>query len=95
MADIQTEKAFQKKSCLNIYAAGFSMGGGMSNYIGCFLADQIAVFAPSAFDLAKEIAEAGKCKSAHNFPGSSDNIYGEELPKRKTVRKKKGVKVKK
>jgi polyhydroxybutyrate depolymerase len=51
-----------------VYAAGFSMGGGMSNYVGCFLADIIAAAAPSAFDLAKEIVDDGKCKPARPFP---------------------------
>ena len=84
--DITFTKDFIKEitaqACIDpkrIYAAGFSMGGGMSNYVGCFLADQIAAAAPSAFDLAKEIVDAGKCKPARPFPilnfrGTSDNI---------------------
>ena len=84
--DITFTKDFIKEitaqACIDpkrIYAAGFSMGGGMSNYVGCFLADQIAAAAPSAFDLAKEIVDAGKCKPARAFPilnfrGTSDNI---------------------
>jgi polyhydroxybutyrate depolymerase len=55
------------------------MGGGMSNYAGCFLSDVIAAAAPSAFDLAKEIVDAGKCKPARPFPilnfrGTSDFV---------------------
>ena len=75
-------KELTEKACVDpkrIYAAGFSMGGGMSNYAGCFLADLIAAAAPSAFDLAKEIVDAGKCKPARpypilNFRGTADNI---------------------
>ena len=58
--DVQFTRDFIKEitaqACIDekrIYAAGFSMGGGMSNYAGCFLADLIAAAAPSAFDLAK------------------------------------------
>ena len=73
--DVQFTRDFIKEitsqACVDekrIYAAGFSMGGGMSNYAGCFLADVIAAAAPSAFDLAKEIVDAGKCKPARPFP---------------------------
>jgi len=73
--DVQFTRNFIKeitsKACVDpkrIYAAGFSMGGGMSNYAGCYLADVIAAAAPSAFDLAKEIVDAGKCKPARPFP---------------------------
>lgn len=72
----------KEKACVDpkrIYAAGFSMGGGFSNYAGCEMADIFAAAAPSAFDLAKEIVDAGKCKPARpypilNFRGTSDNI---------------------
>jgi len=75
-------KEITSKACVDpkrIYAAGFSMGGGMSNYVGCYLADLIAAAAPSAFDLAKEVVDAGKCKPARPFPilnfrGTQDNI---------------------
>jgi len=84
--DVQFTRDFVKeiteKACVDpkrIYAAGFSMGGGMSNYAGCFLSDIIAAAAPSAFDLAKEITSAGKCKPSRPFPilnfrGTADNI---------------------
>ena len=84
--DVQFTRDFVKeitsKACVDtkrIYAAGFSMGGGMSNYAGCYLADIIAAAAPSAFDLAKEIVDAGKCQPARpypilNFRGTQDNI---------------------
>jgi len=75
-------KEITNKACVDpkrIYAAGFSMGGGMSNYAGCYLADVIAAAAPSAFDLAREVVDAGKCKPARPFPilnfrGTQDNI---------------------
>jgi polyhydroxybutyrate depolymerase len=51
-----------------VYAAGFSMGGGMSNFVGCFLADIFAAAAPSAFDLAKEIVDGGLCNPVRPFP---------------------------
>jgi polyhydroxybutyrate depolymerase len=37
-----------------VYAAGFSMGGGMTNYVACNLADVFAAFAPASFDLLQE-----------------------------------------
>ena len=75
------EKMIQE-ACVDptrVYAAGFSMGGGMSNFAGCFLADIFAAAAPSAFDLANEIVAAGKCKPARPFPilnlrGKTDDI---------------------
>jgi len=84
--DVQFTRDFIKQitsqACVDtkrIYAAGFSMGGGMSNYAGCYLSDVIAAAAPSAFDLAKEVVSAGKCKPSRPFPilnfrGTQDNI---------------------
>jgi len=84
--DVQYTRDFIKEitsqACVDpkrIYAAGFSMGGGMSNYAGCFLSDVIAASAPSAFDLSKEIVDAGKCKPSRpypilNFRGTQDNV---------------------
>lgn len=43
-----------------VYATGFSMGGGMSHYSACHLADIFAAVAPAAFDLLKE--NEGDCK---------------------------------
>jgi poly(3-hydroxybutyrate) depolymerase len=37
-----------------VYAAGFSMGGGLSHYLACHAADVFAAVAPSAFDLLTE-----------------------------------------
>jgi len=75
-------KEITSKACVDpkrIYAAGFSMGGGMSNYSGCMLSDVIAAAAPSAFDLSKEIVDGGKCKPSRPFPilnfrGTQDNV---------------------
>lgn len=72
----------KEKACVDpkrIYAAGFSMGGGFSNYAGCFLSEYFAAAAPSAFDLSEEIVNAGKCTPARAFPilnfrGTSDNV---------------------
>ena len=64
-------KELTEKACVDpkrIYAAGWSMGGGMSNYAGCFLADVIAAAAPSAFDLAQEAIDKEGCKPARPFP---------------------------
>lgn len=37
-----------------IYATGFSMGGGMSQFAACNMADIFAAIAPAGFDLAEE-----------------------------------------
>jgi polyhydroxybutyrate depolymerase len=37
-----------------VYATGFSMGGGMAHYLACHAADVFAAVAPSAFDLLQE-----------------------------------------
>jgi polyhydroxybutyrate depolymerase len=50
-------KAVQAKLCVDskrVYAAGFSMGGGMAHYMGCEAADVFAAIAPGSFDLLKE-----------------------------------------
>ena len=73
--DVQFTRDFIKelteKACVDpkrIYAAGWSMGGGMSNYAGCVLSDVIAAAAPSAFDLTQEVVDAGKCNPVRPFP---------------------------
>lgn len=46
-----------QSACINpkrIYAVGFSMGGGMSHYVACHMADLFAAAAPAAFDLLEE-----------------------------------------
>lgn len=62
-----------------IYATGFSMGGGMSNYVACFMADIYAAVAPAAFDLAKEVVDGVGCHPVRpipimNFRGTNDGI---------------------
>ena len=50
-------------ACINpkrVYATGFSMGGGMSHYTACHLADIFAAVAPAAFDLLQENQDACK-----------------------------------
>ena len=67
-------------ACINpkrVYATGFSMGGGMSHYTACHLADIFAAVAPAAFDLLKE--NEGDCKpvrpiSVISFRSTGDPI---------------------
>lgn len=47
----------KKTACIDpkrVYATGFSMGGGMTHFSACHLADIFAAAAPAAFDLLKE-----------------------------------------
>jgi polyhydroxybutyrate depolymerase len=37
-----------------VYAVGFSMGGGMSHWLGCNAADVFAAVGPASFDLVQE-----------------------------------------
>jgi polyhydroxybutyrate depolymerase len=60
-----------------VYATGFSMGGGMTNYMACHAADLFAAFAPAAFDLLQEIV--GACKPGRPiavaaFRGTNDGL---------------------
>ncbi len=53
-------QAVQAKVCVDpkrIYAVGYSMGGGMSHYLGCNAADLFAAIAPAAFDLLEASEE--------------------------------------
>jgi polyhydroxybutyrate depolymerase len=67
-------------ACVNpkrIYAAGFSMGGGMTHYSACHLSDIFAAGAPAAFDLTQQ-NEPG-CKPTHPmtmvmFRGTADPV---------------------
>lgn len=67
-------------ACINpkrVYAVGFSMGGGMTHYSACHLADVFAAFAPAAFDLATE--NVGTCAPSRPVPiiifrGTSDPV---------------------
>jgi polyhydroxybutyrate depolymerase len=51
VAKVETEYCVDAK---RVYAAGFSMGGGMAHYVGCEAADVFAAIAPGAFDLLAE-----------------------------------------
>jgi len=60
-----------------VYAAGFSMGGGMTNYVACNAADVFAAFAPASFDLLQE--NVADCKPARpitvvSFRGTADTM---------------------
>ncbi len=60
-----------------VYAAGFSMGGGMAHYLACHAADVFAAVAPSSFDLLQE--NIGDCQPPRpitviSFRGSADNL---------------------
>ena len=60
-----------------VYAAGFSMGGGMAHYLACHAADVFAAVAPASFDQLKE--NVGDCQPPRpitviSFRGSSDNL---------------------
>jgi polyhydroxybutyrate depolymerase len=58
-----------------VYAAGFSMGGGMTNYVACHAADVFAAFAPAAFDLLQEIVtdcKPGRPITVAAFRGTAD-----------------------
>jgi polyhydroxybutyrate depolymerase len=77
-------KYVREKACIDpqrIYAAGFSMGGGMSNHVACMMSDVFAAVAPAAMDLNK--TNSAKCTKARpisviNFRGTGDNVcrYG-------------------
>ncbi|MCQ2104701.1 MAG: feruloyl esterase [Fibrobacter sp.] len=44
----------EEKVCIDtkrVYATGFSMGGGMSNHVACFMSDIYAAVAPAGMDL--------------------------------------------
>jgi polyhydroxybutyrate depolymerase len=58
-----------------VYSAGFSMGGGMSHYVACEMADVFAAVAPAAFDLLEENTCApSRPISVLSFRGTSDFI---------------------
>jgi polyhydroxybutyrate depolymerase len=60
-----------------VYAVGYSMGGGMSHYLGCNAADVFASIAPAAFDLLEDSEEP--CHPSRpitelSFRGTADPI---------------------
>jgi len=68
----------EKVACIDpkhVYAVGFSLGGGMTQYLGCEAADLFAAVAPAAADLVQETV--GMCKPARpitviTFRGTAD-----------------------
>ena len=73
-------KYAREKACIDpqrIYAAGFSMGGGMSNHVACMMSDVFAAVAPAAMDLNR--TNSAKCTKARpisviNFRGTNDPV---------------------
>ena len=62
-------KAVEEKVCINkqrVYATGFSMGGGMSNHVACFMSDIYAAVAPAAMDL--NTTNSAKCSPERPVP---------------------------
>lgn len=70
--------AVKEIACIDpqrIYATGFSMGGGMSNHVACFMSDVFAAVAPAGMDL--NTTNSAKCNperpiSVINFRGTND-----------------------
>ena len=73
-------KSVEEKVCIDkkrVYATGFSMGGGMSNHVACFMSDVYAAVAPAGMDL--NTTNSGKCNperpiSVIMFRGTNDNV---------------------
>ena len=72
--------AVEEKVCIDkkrVYATGFSMGGGMSNHVACFMSDVYAAVAPAGMDL--NTTNSAKCNperpiSVIMFRGTSDPV---------------------
>jgi len=72
--------AVEEKVCIDkkrVYATGFSMGGGMSNHVACFMSDVYAAVAPAGMDL--NTTNSAKCNperpiSVIMFRGTNDNV---------------------
>ncbi|MEO7036679.1 MAG: PHB depolymerase family esterase [Polyangiaceae bacterium] len=70
----------EKVACIDtkrVYAVGFSMGGGMSNYLACHAADVFAAVGPASFDLTQQ--NEPDCKPARpltvvEWRGKMDNV---------------------
>lgn len=77
-------KMVEEKVCIDtkrVYAAGFSMGGGMSNHVACNMSDIYAAVAPAAMDL--NTTNSATCNpvrpiSIIMFRGTADGVcrYG-------------------
>jgi polyhydroxybutyrate depolymerase len=60
-----------------VYAVGFSMGGGMSDYLACNAADVFAAVAPSSFDLltaSEEPCTPSRPITEISFRGTADPV---------------------
>lgn len=76
-AIVNTVKSQANINPSRVYATGFSMGGGMTHYLGCHAADLFAALAPNAFDLLEE--NVNSCSPSRPIPlimtrGTSDSI---------------------
>jgi polyhydroxybutyrate depolymerase len=74
VAKLKTDGCIDPK---RVYAAGSSMGGGLSHYLACHAADVFAAVAPNAFDLLQE--NVTTCTPAVpiteiSFRGTADTI---------------------
>jgi len=73
VADIEKVVCIEPK---RVYAVGFSMGGGMTHYSACHLADIFAAVAPAAFDLLKE--NEGTCQPSRPITVISFRSTGDQ-----------------
>jgi polyhydroxybutyrate depolymerase len=68
----------KSEACIDpkrVYAAGYSMGGGLSHFLACNAADVFAAVAPAAFDLIEEYECApSRPITVISFRGTSDFI---------------------
>jgi len=68
----------RRQGCIDakrVYAAGFSMGGGMTYYLACHAADVFAAAVPSSFDLVKgQTCTPSRPISVLAFRGTSDTV---------------------
>jgi len=70
----------EKVACIDpkrVYAVGFSMGGGMSNYLACHAADVFAAVGPASFDLTEQ--NVPNCKPSRpitvvEWRGKNDDV---------------------
>ncbi|HMJ16559.1 MAG TPA: PHB depolymerase family esterase [Polyangiaceae bacterium] len=72
VAKLKSEACIDPK---RVYAAGYSMGGGMSYFLACNAADTFAAIAPAAFDLIEEMpCTPSRAISVFSFRGTADPI---------------------
>lgn len=78
-AIIADVKRYANIDSQRVYATGFSMGGGMTHYLACHASDEIAAFAPEAFDLLQE--NVGQCQPDRAVPLLSQRASNDSLVK--------------